>query len=86
VVVTVDREAREVRGTHLIELAAGSRVTLSPGIYHEFYPLSSECIIGEVSTANDDVSDNFFVNPQVGRFAEIEEDEPPVVRLVSDKS
>jgi D-lyxose ketol-isomerase len=86
VVVAVDREAREVRGTHLIELAAGSRVTLSPGIYHEFYPLSSECIIGEVSTANDDVNDNIFVNPQVGRFAEIEEDEPPLVRLVSDKS
>ena len=42
-------------------------------------------IIGEVSTANDDTNDNFFVNPDVGRYEAIEEDEPALVRLVSDK-
>jgi D-lyxose ketol-isomerase len=85
ITVSIDQEPREVQGTDLIELAAGSRVTLLAGIYHEFSPLSSECIIGEVSTANNDVNDNFFVDPAVGRFAQIEEDEPSAVRLVSDK-
>jgi D-lyxose ketol-isomerase len=68
----------------VLELEAGSRVTLVPGVYHEFYPLSEECIIGEVSTANDDRHDNFFVNPAIGRYPGIEEDEPAVARLVSE--
>jgi hypothetical protein len=42
-------------------------------------------ILGEVSTANDDLDDNFFVNPEVGRYPGIEEDEPPVLRLISEK-
>ena len=46
--------------------------------------LSEECIIGEVSTANDDLHDNFFVNPDVGRFPGVEEDEAPLLKLVSD--
>lgn len=68
----------------MIILEGGERITLTPGIYHEFFPLSNECIIGEVSTANDDVNDNFFVNEEIGRFSEIEEDEEPLVTLVSD--
>ncbi|MBQ0736372.1 D-lyxose/D-mannose family sugar isomerase [Aquimarina celericrescens] len=68
-----------------ITLNSGERVTLIPGVYHEFYPLSDQCIIGEVSTANDDLNDNFFVNPDIGRFSEIEEDEPALVTLVSDR-
>jgi len=65
-------------------LPAGSRVTLVPGVWHAFYPISDECIIGEVSTANDDLHDNFFVNPDIGRFPGIEEDEPVALRLVSE--
>ena len=67
-----------------IQLEAGSRVTLTPGIYHEFAPLSDRCIIGEVSTANDDVHDNLFADTNVGRFSRLEEDEPAIVKLVSD--
>lgn len=65
-------------------LAAGSRVTLKPGVWHEFYPASEECIIGEVSTTNDDLRDNLFLRPDVGRFPGIEEDEPAAVRLISE--
>lgn len=65
-------------------LAAGSRVTLKPGIWHEFAPASDACIIGEVSTANDDLHDNFFLNPAIGRFPTIEEDEPAAFRLLSE--
>ena len=34
-------------------------------------------LVGEVSQVNDDRTDNYFLDP-VGRFAEIEEDEPPL--------
>lgn len=68
----------------LFPLAAGSRVTLVPGVWHEFAPLGDDCIIGEVSTANDDRHDNFFLNPAIGRFPAIEEDEPAAFRLISE--
>jgi len=74
-----------VRTGEPFALPAGSRITLVPGIWHEFYPTSAECIIGEVSTANDDLHDNFFLNPDVGRFPGIEEDEPAQIRLISDR-
>jgi D-lyxose ketol-isomerase len=68
-----------------LHLHSGERVTIEPGIWHEFFPASDECIIGEVSTANDDMNDNFFADPNIGRYAEIDEDETPIVKLLSDK-
>jgi D-lyxose ketol-isomerase len=66
-------------------IEAGERVTLVPGVYHAFWAASdSGCVIGEVSTANDDANDNVFVDPNIGRFPEIEEDEAATVRLVSE--
>ena len=82
--IPVNHEDIEVAAGSVLELPAGSRVTLIPGVYHEFYPLTDECIIGEVSTANDDQNDNFFVDPNIGRYPGIEEDEPAAIRLVSD--
>jgi D-lyxose ketol-isomerase len=70
-------------GSSLI-LPAGSRVTLVPGVWHAFHPTSDDCVIGEVSTANDDQHDNFFADPDIGRFPDIEEDEPALVRLISE--
>ena len=35
-----------------------------------------------VSTANDDVNDNFFIDTSVGRFPEIIEDEPVEFKLL----
>ena len=40
-------------------------------------------LIGEVSTVNDDETDNVFREP-IGRFAQVEEDEEPFRLLVSD--
>lgn len=65
-------------------IAAGERITLLPGQYHAFWPESEHAIIGEVSTANDDATDNFFVDPRVGRFPDIVEDEASSFRLVID--
>jgi D-lyxose ketol-isomerase len=40
--------------------------------------------IGEVSTVNDDNTDNVFDDPKIARFGGIEEDEEPLHLLVSD--
>lgn len=82
--LSVNQEAVTVGSGTVIELEAGSRVTLVPGVYHAFHPASAECIIGEVSTANDDAHDNFFLNPDIGRFPGIEEDAPISQRLISE--
>ena len=82
--IQVDGEPVEfIPGAHLV-LDAGSRVTLVPGVWHTFHPSSDECIIGEVSTANDDLHDNFFMTADVGRFPGITEDEPAVIKLLSE--
>ena len=66
-----------------LRLAPGESVTLMPGDWHAFWGEGGDVLIGEVSTVNDDVTDNIFVEP-IGRFAEVEEDEAPVHLLVSD--
>jgi D-lyxose ketol-isomerase len=82
--VQVDGSAADVRPGVDLVLAAGSRVTLPPGVWHSFWPASEECIMGEVATRNDDALDNDFLDPGVGRFPGIDEDEPAAVRLVGD--
>ena len=82
--VSVEGKPRAVVAGRPFTLAAGSRVTLLPGVWHEFSSASEECIIGEVSTANDDEGDNFFLNSEVGRFPSIDEDERPHVSLLTD--
>lgn len=68
-----------------LSLEAGERVTIEPGIWHAFYAGSEGCMIGEVSTANDDLNDNFFSDENIGRFSKIVEDEAPLLRLLSEK-
>jgi len=80
----VNGEFKVFASGDILRLQSGERVTLTPGVYHEFFPESDECIIGEVSTANDDANDNFFYNTKVTRFSRIEEDEPAITQLVSD--
>jgi len=82
--VFVNNEPRSVISGESVTINSGERIRLVPGVYHEFVPVSEECIMGEVSTANDDLHDNFFANPDVGRFPGVDEDEPPFVKLLSD--
>ncbi|SMX36843.1 D-lyxose/D-mannose family sugar isomerase [Maliponia aquimaris] len=74
---------REVPPGGKLKLAPGESVTLRPGDWHAFWGEGGDVLIGEVSTVNDDETDNIFREP-IGRFAEIEEDEPPLHLLVSD--
>lgn len=66
-----------------LKLAPGESVTLMPGDWHAFWGEGGDVLIGEVSTVNDDLIDNIYVQP-IGRFAEIEEDVAPTHLLVSD--
>ena len=75
----------EIASGEALSLQAGERVTIEAGVWHAFWPESEACIIGEVSTANDDLNDNFFSNDQVGRFSQIDENEPALIKLLSDK-
>jgi D-lyxose ketol-isomerase len=67
----------------VLTLDPGESVTLMPGNWHEFWGEGGDVLIGEVSTVNNDLTDNIFTQP-IGRFAEIEEDEEPLHLLVSD--
>ncbi|MBM9596218.1 D-lyxose/D-mannose family sugar isomerase [Roseitranquillus sediminis] len=69
-------------GAHL-RIAPGESVTLMPGVWHSFWAEGGDCLIGEVSTVNDDKTDNIFADP-VGRFSQIDEDAAPTHLLVSD--
>lgn len=66
-----------------LRLAPGQSVTLRPGDWHAFWGEGGDVLIGEVSTVNDDETDNVF-RAQIGRFAAIEEDTDPLHLLVSD--
>jgi len=83
--VKVNGEPKTMAAGEKLVLPAGSRVTLFPGVWHAFYPTSEECVIGEVSTANDDTKDNIFHDFNVGRFPGVEEDVAPAIQLLSDR-
>ncbi len=81
--VEVDGVTRRMPPGDILRLAPGESVTLVAGVWHAFWAEEGDTLIGEVSTVNDDLTDNVFRDP-VGRFAEIDEDEPPLHLLVSD--
>lgn len=83
VTVPVDAQMRTLRAGGKLALAPGESVTLMPGVWHAFWGEGGDVLIGEVSTVNDDLTDNKFEMP-IGRFSDIEEDEPPMHLLVSD--
>jgi len=81
--VPTDGVMRALPAGGLLKLDPGESVTLLPGVWHAFWGEGADVLIGEVSTVNDDLTDNVFEQP-IGRFADIEEDEAPLHLLVSD--
>ena len=68
-----------------LKLQPGESVTLMPNEHwHAFWGEGGDVFIGEVSTVNDDNTDNVFDDPRISRFGGIEEDEEPWHLLVSD--
>ena len=81
--VPTDGVVRRLPAGGLLKLNPGESVTLLPGVWHAFWGEGADVLIGEVSTVNDDLTDNVFAEP-IGRFSQIEEDEEPLRLLVSD--
>lgn len=83
--VTVPSDGREVTlpAGGKLRLSPGQSVTLMPGIWHAFWAEKGDCLVREVSTVNDDRTDNVF-EMDIGRFSSVDEDQSPNRLLVSD--
>jgi len=81
--VKMDGAEKEHRAGVRLALEPGESITLEPHIWHTFWGEGGDVLIGEVSTVNDDQTDNWFAEP-LGRFAEVTENEVPWRLLVSD--
>ncbi len=65
-------------------LRAGQSITIPRGLQHRFWGEGEPVFVAEVSQRNDDKGDNYFLE-ELGRFSEIEEDEPPYRLLWNEK-
>jgi D-lyxose ketol-isomerase len=81
--VVTDGMTRTLPAGGVLRLDPGESVTLEPQHWHKFWGEKADVFIGEVSTVNDDLTDNIFEKP-IGRFSTIDEDEEPMHLLVSD--
>ena len=73
--VSVDGVSRLFQPGEVLRLKPGESVCLKPYVYHSFHAEGATTLVGEVSSVNDDASDNRFLKP-CGRFPAIEEDAP----------
>ncbi len=83
ITVSTDGMVRHLPAGAVVALGHGESITLPTGLYHKFWGEGGTVLVTEVSMVNDDHTDNRFLDP-IGRFSEIEEDEPPLHLLVGD--
>lgn len=81
--VYIDGQRQNVQAGTTFTLEPGSSIHIPPGLYHKFWSDQAPVLIGEVSTVNDDLTDNYFLE-EIGRFPLVVEDEPIRYLLVSD--
>jgi len=85
VTVSMDGIEKTLESGTIVTLTPGESITLVPNMYHKFWVEkgTGKVLIGEVSGVNDDRVDNRF-HKEIGRFADIEEDEDPLYLLYDD--
>lgn len=85
VTVRIDAIPRTVDAGGKVILTPGESIFLEPGVFHKFYGEAGHglVLVGEVSSVNDDNTDNVFYDDSP-RFPDIEEDEPARYLLVND--
>lgn len=78
VVLSTDGKKITVLAGTQVLLKPGESITITPFMYHDFIvpDKGGSVLLGEVSMCNDDENDNRFFSDKVGRFPDIEEDEP----------
>jgi D-lyxose ketol-isomerase len=76
VVVYMDGIRNVVRPDETLLVYPGNSMTITPYMYHKFWAFEGkgDLIVGEVSSINDDNTDNYFLE-KCPRFSNIEEDE-----------
>lgn len=79
----MDEIAHEVKAGEVVIVNPGESITLVPNCAHEFWGHGGASLVGEVSSVNDDKTDNFFFS-ESPRFPTIEEDEEPYRLIVPD--
>ena len=85
VLLSVDGVKVNIKAGGTLTLTPGESVCLPQRNYHKFWGKKGKgtIFVGEVSRVNDDYVDNHFYE-NVGRFADIEEDEEPLHLLYGD--
>lgn len=85
VIVKIDEVEKRVEPGGKVKLTPGESICLEKGVFHRFYGEAGKgtVLVGEVSSVNDDNTDNYFYKG-IGRFPSIVEDEDPLHLLVSD--
>lgn len=84
-VVFTDGLRRDLEPGHKLQLKPGESVTLMPNEHwHAFWGEGGDVFVGEVSTVNDDNTDNVFEDQRIARFSGIDEDEAPLHLLAAD--
>jgi D-lyxose ketol-isomerase len=83
--VQVDGITRRLPAGSVIRLHPGESISLPPRLFHRFWGEEGkgDVLVGEVSMVNDDAHDNNFYEA-LGRFPEIEEDEPMLYPLCTE--
>ena len=83
--VRIDAALETYRPRQKAVLQPGQSVSIPQALMHRFYGEAGHgtVLVGEVSKVNDDLKDNFFLDP-IARFSTIEEDEPPYRPLWSE--
>ncbi|MGB8478760.1 MAG: D-lyxose/D-mannose family sugar isomerase [Acidobacteriaceae bacterium] len=83
VFVSCDGVRRRIEAGRTLTLGPGQSVTLPPFLYHMFYAVDGDALIGEVSSLNDDDTDNFFLD-KLPRYPAVVEDEAPTRLLCTE--
>lgn len=73
--IQIDGVRTTIQPGETIHFRPGQSISFPPYIYHTFWAEEGDCMVGEVSTVNDDINDNRFLT-ELGRFSKIEEDVP----------
>ena len=77
VLALVDGRRFMVPAGTILTIAPGESITLPPGQYHKFWAEGGRLFIVEVSSVNEDNTDNRFLDAPA-RFPKIEEDVEPL--------
>lgn len=83
VAIQIDGVSTNIAAGSVLRLKPGQSICFEPYIYHTFWAEEGACLVGEVSTVNDDTNDNRFLEFS-GRYPAIEEDVPAAYVLCNE--